>query len=436
MGRGRRHHVSVSDDDRWKDATSWHDREGRTIQVVGLDSVAGTAFARLSRGSDMTMTLGDVVDLIMKSLARKNGNVSFEAKELCKLGAVWVLPFENQEHPQNPPKWCRECCLQYPVEAESTVRLHSRPARFPSSKNVAVIHDDKELGFLVLNKPGGCPSHATVDNGVENALATIQRHYTYASLPQRLDIETSGLLLVSTKKRFATYISRLLEKKTADCSEESNSAATTSDMAITKKYRCLVIVAKDGMEGYKKLQHFHSTGQILTHYLDPQSSAPKHFQHSVPANTRNKWQRCELRLTGLSQLYSIQSSNHPIEDAACRTLATALCGDRPLPNAASIVQVEVELLTGRTHQIRGQLSAMGTPIVGDPLYGGGDQSVLQNSSDRDSNRMALQCYALQFPQPTTSDGHKSWQTSNSQCRFFLELAWWTEHLQAYEKQKH
>ena len=31
--------------------------------------------------------------------------------------------------------------------------------------------------------------------------------------------------------------------------------------------------------------------------------------------------------------------------------------------------IEVELLTGRTHQIRAHLSHIGYPIVGDPLYG-------------------------------------------------------------------
>ncbi|CAN0508700.1 unnamed protein product, partial [Scytosiphon promiscuus] len=32
-------------------------------------------------------------------------------------------------------------------------------------------------------------------------------------------------------------------------------------------------------------------------------------------------------------------------------------------------EVQVELLTGRTHQIRGQLAAEGCPIYGDLLYG-------------------------------------------------------------------
>ena len=33
------------------------------------------------------------------------------------------------------------------------------------------------------------------------------------------------------------------------------------------------------------------------------------------------------------------------------------------------VELEVELITGRTHQIRGQLSALGYPLVGDAQVG-------------------------------------------------------------------
>lgn len=40
---------------------------------------------------------------------------------------------------------------------------------------------------------------------------------------------------------------------------------------------------------------------------------------------------------------------------------------------------QVELLTGRTHQIRGQLSAEGCPIYGDLLYGL-SQPLLQGAS--------------------------------------------------------
>jgi 23S rRNA pseudouridine1911/1915/1917 synthase len=47
--------------------------------------------------------------------------------------------------------------------------------------------------------------------------------------------------------------------------------------------------------------------------------------------------------------------------------AKSLC--RILGKDASLSLVEIQLLTGRTHQIRVHLKHVGTPILGDPLYG-------------------------------------------------------------------
>jgi len=42
---------------------------------------------------------------------------------------------------------------------------------------------------------------------------------------------------------------------------------------------------------------------------------------------------------------------------------------RPISAISDYTMVEVELITGRTHQIRAQLSAAGFPVIGDPKYG-------------------------------------------------------------------
>jgi 23S rRNA pseudouridine1911/1915/1917 synthase len=56
--------------------------------------------------------------------------------------------------------------------------------------------------------------------------------------------------------------------------------------------------------------------------------------------------------------------------------------------------VRCELLTGRTHQIRVHLAALGYPIVGDQVYGEADAAV---------PRQALHAWRLSLPDPGTRE---------------------------------
>ena len=86
----------------------------------------------------------------------------------------------------------------------------------------------------------------------------------------------------------------------------------------------------------------------------------------------------------------------------------AVANTRPVPSAKEAILdyrllsstenrylYEIELITGRFHQIRAQFAATGAPIIGDAAYGSqhllGDQQI------------ALHAYSLAFPDPNSDE---------------------------------
>ena len=80
----------------------------------------------------------------------------------------------------------------------------------------------------------------------------------------------------------------------------------------------------------------------------------------------------------------------------------ARTGYRTLAARAGISLVELDLATGRTHQIRVHLKHLGHPLVGDPLYGEARWKALPKPAQptlRDFPRPALHAWRLGFEHP-------------------------------------
>jgi 23S rRNA pseudouridine1911/1915/1917 synthase len=86
--------------------------------------------------------------------------------------------------------------------------------------------------------------------------------------------------------------------------------------------------------------------------------------------------------------------------------------------------VDVELKTGRTHQIRVHLSWLKHPVVGDHLYGGGRENSLQNpqlrAQVRKLTRQFLHAEELGFSHPATGKPLRLFSPLPPELSGFLE----------------
>ena len=97
----------------------------------------------------------------------------------------------------------------------------------------------------------------------------------------------------------------------------------------------------------------------------------------------------------------------------------ALSAYRVLERLHGSALLEVELLTGRTHQIRVHLAEAGYPLLGDSLYGGtrrGDARV--KAVQAALGRQALHAWRLAFPHPRTA----VWQSFEAPVPLDLRVA--------------
>ncbi|CAE80177.1 RluA family pseudouridine synthase [Bdellovibrio bacteriovorus] len=222
------------------------------------------------------------------------------------------------------------------VSVGDYIRVHTKPRRFTANDGQwrSRIVFENEH-FVVTNKISGLPVHASVDNLHENLQSYLQQTlHQNVYVTHRLDVPTRGLIVYAKSPEFQTEFNKLL------IAREMN-----------KIYRARV-------QG-----HSLSTG-LLQHYMEPSPRAPK----VVSKELQPKWQECLLEILEFSKLENEMS------------------------------EVRIKLHTGRTHQIRAQLSAEGHPIVGDVAYGA--------VKVWDEERIELEACELAFTNPLTGEHHE------------------------------
>ena len=366
---------------------------------------------------------------------------------LLELGAVWYMKESAVRDPQpgdKPQRLSLENATMK-LKEDDYLRIHHSPRRFPNVYNFnwtgwhsdpGGIVVDRGRAFWVINKPANIPVHPTVDNIIENVAEQIRKDLpvgSYVSVPQRLDQNTSGLFVVARSKVFANYYANLLRSKTEDLLGVDKKHEAR--VAIQKGYKCLLcLIPKEGSsmsEVYRQLKSY----DLLQHFLEPSIRAPKNFAR---IQVDKSWAESLLRLTYVGEAFPLYGSR------AAQQLRSHLweSSDSVPVNCVGVVEVHVELLTGRTHQIRGQFKTEGYPLVGDAQYGGAIPLKLSDADDKvrsgiysASERLALRCFSLKFLDPdviTKKDGTEDLQPSNRWNEYRLDDSWWAPFLEMYK----
>lgn len=203
--------------------------------------------------------------------------------------------------------------------------------------HIPILYQDDDL--IVVDKPIGIPTHAADprDPYPGDALRIVQRQegLTYLGMHQRLDADTSGVLLFSARPE----ANRAL-------------AAAFEGRAVHKVYLALVWGTPRRLEGVIDAPIVRDQGGCYR-------VSSTNDRRGQPAATRYR----------VLNTYALEPSH---KDASAQPSNGTRHTTQNAKHDESFTRyslLEIVPETGRTHQIRVHLAHIGCPIVGDPLYG-------------------------------------------------------------------
>lgn len=217
-------------------------------------------------------------------------------------------------------------------------------------KGITILYEDGD--FCILNKPAGLlvqkasPRDASLNEWLLGYLLSADRDFWEKemesfkpSICNRLDRNTSGIVLCGKSLAGSQYLNRIIK-----------------DRSIQKFYRTICV------------------GKL---------NAPERIQGYLIKDTK-------------TNKVTITKTKQSDEQSAIETAYA------PIHSNGKFTLLEVELVTGKTHQIRAHLSSMGHPLIGDTKYG--SEKVNHDMTKFALHAQLLHAYRIEFPKCETGVG--------------------------------
>lgn len=231
---------------------------------------------------------------------------------------------------------------------------------------------------LVINKPAGILTQAPV--GIDSLEVQVKAFYRerehkegniYLGLPHRLDRPVSGTIVFARHARAAQRLSMQFENRT-----------------VTKTYWAIVEGNVDRDEGIWT-DHLHKRHGMSQSIVVP------------PDDPRGKLAIMRYRVRGRYIADPSRVGVSGVETFSDREITTNTGRSSP-EGWAIYTWLEIELETGRTHQIRVQCASRGHAVVGDAQYGS-PRPFGEQFEDERLRAIALHARQLGFNHPMTNE---------------------------------